>query len=50
MKLLILLHGCHNINILADAVGIDITVDEIESSVDFLMLIFQYMKLELIER
>lgn len=26
-----------NINILADAVGIDITIDEIESSIEFLM-------------
>lgn len=39
-----------NISLLADAVGIEITVDEIESPVGISMLIFLLLKQELIER
>lgn len=39
-----------HISLLADAVGIEITVDEIGSSVGISMLIFLLLKQELIER
>ena len=39
-----------NVDLLADAVGLDITVDETESSVGDLMLIFMHLKQERIEK
>ena len=39
-----------NVELLADAVGLDITVDETESSVGDLMLISMHLKQEQIER
>lgn len=39
-----------NITLLADAIGIDITVDETESSVETSMLIFLRLKQEQIEK